>query len=59
LHPFTPFITEEIWGYLRERGANEHLIVNHMPQTKSVDAQINSNFDLVRELVAGVRTFRN
>ena len=59
LHPFTPFITEEIWGYLRERGANEHLIVNRMPQTMTIDAQVNSNFDLVRELVAGVRTFRN
>lgn len=59
LHPFTPFITEEIWGYLRERGNNEHLIVNYMPQTKAVDAQLNSNFELIRELVAGVRTFRN
>jgi valyl-tRNA synthetase len=59
LHPFTPFITEEIWAYLRNREANEHLIVNHMPQKMAVHTQLNSNFELIREMVAGVRTFRN
>lgn len=58
LHPFTPFLTEEIWHYLRERN-DEYLIVNRMPQTGLANESMNRDFELCRELVAAVRTFRN
>jgi valyl-tRNA synthetase len=58
LHPFTPFLTEEIWHYLRERN-DEYLIVNRMPQTGLANENMNRDFELCRELVAAVRTFRN
>ena len=59
LHPFIPFITEEIWQYIGEREENNLLIVNHMPVTVAVDAKCNAEFDLIRELIASVRAFRN
>ncbi len=59
LHPFIPFITEEIWQYIGEREDNNLLIVNHMPVTVAVDAKCNAEFDLIRELIASVRAFRN
>lgn len=57
LHPFVPFITEEIWHFLGERN-NEFLIVNRMPHAGTVHESGNKDFELCRELISAIRTYR-
>ncbi len=58
LHPFMPFITEEIWQLLEERKEGESIMVSAMPQPVDVDEDILSLFELTQEAVAGVRNIR-
>ncbi|GAB2479264.1 valine--tRNA ligase [Hymenobacter qilianensis] len=61
MHPFMPFITEEIWHELAERGEKEYVCVAAWPkpQPMSNAADILSRMDKVLEVVAGVRNVRN
>lgn len=58
MHPFMPFITEEIWQLLIERKAGESLMVKQLPEAKKFDKDIISRFDLVKETISSVRTVR-
>jgi valyl-tRNA synthetase len=58
LHPFMPFITEEIWQYIKERDPKDALVVAEYPKNVSFDAQIINNFNHVAEVVSAVRTIR-
>ncbi|MBT8266046.1 MAG: valine--tRNA ligase [Bacteroidia bacterium] len=58
LHPFMPFLTEEIWQRLEDRTPEEALIVASWPKEESVDAEIISEFDFASEVVSGLRTLR-
>ena len=58
IHPFMPFITEEIWHQLNERKAGESIMVSMMPERKDFDADILKQFDLVKEAIVHVRTVR-
>ena len=58
LHPIMPFITEEIWQLIRERGENESIMITHMPQAGSWDPQKIDAFDKVREIITSVRGIR-
>ena len=58
IHPFMPFITEEIWQQLSERKVGESIMVSLMPERKDFDAQILKHFDLVKEAIVHVRTVR-
>ena len=61
LHPFMPFITEELWQHLTERKAGESIMVS--PQTIASPAEgddaILANVEIVKNVVAGVRAIRN
>ena len=61
LHPFMPFITEELWQHLTERKAGESIMVS--PQTIATPAEgddaILANVEIVKNVVAGVRAIRN
>lgn len=61
LHPFMPFITEELWQHLTERKAGESIMVS--PQTIAApsegDDAILANVEIVKNVVAGVRAIRN
>ena len=60
LHPFMPFLTEEVWSWLGERKtAEDALIVAHWPEAGEVDASLLKNFDVLKEIVGGVRNVRN
>jgi valyl-tRNA synthetase len=59
LHPFTPFISEHIWQQIREREAKDSLIVAQWPKAGEVDETLLSNFELVKEMISGVRDIRN
>ena len=58
LHPFMPFITEELWQALAPRESGESLMVALMPKAGAVDESFLQAFEAVKEIVGGVRTIR-
>ncbi|HIO88846.1 MAG TPA: valine--tRNA ligase [Candidatus Marinimicrobia bacterium] len=61
LHPFAPFITEEIWNRLEGTDKDEtDLIVSHWPSVddKWIDENVEGNFVEIQEVITGVRTVR-
>ncbi len=58
LHPFMPFITEEIWHELRERAAGDDIIVAAYPKVGSFDTEIIKSFDRAEKVISQVRTIR-
>ena len=58
LHPFMPFLTEEIWQHIAERTPEEALIVSSWPEMKSFDEKLIADFDFVTEVISGIRTIR-
>ncbi len=59
LHPFMPFITEEIWHLLRERTEKESIMVASMPLPTDYSSDILSQFENARGIIIGVRGLRN
>ncbi len=58
LHPFTPFITEEIWHLIIERNDKDCIIVAEWPKTKIEDTLILNHFEVVMEVVSNIRNIR-
>ncbi len=58
LHPFMPFITEEIWHLIGERGEKECIIVAQWCNTKSGNSDILNHFEIVTEVITNVRNIR-
>ena len=58
MHPFIPFITEEIWQLIRDRKDGESIMVSKMPGALSYDKSLVSRFEKTKETVSAVRTIR-
>lgn len=58
LHPFMPFLTEEIWHYTAERTPEEALIISTWPTLKPFNANLISEFENTMEVISGIRTIR-
>ena len=58
LHPFMPFLTEEIWQFIAKRSPEEALIIAKYPVQKEFDAKIIADFDFASDVISGVRTIR-
>ncbi len=58
MHPFMPFITEEIWQKLKERGEGESIMVSAMPEVRRYNRDLITRFDRIKEIVSSVRTVR-
>ncbi|WP_394759775.1 valine--tRNA ligase [Flavobacterium sp.] len=58
LHPFMPFLTEEIWQIITERTPEEALIVSTWPELKPFNVSLISDFDTTIEVISGIRTIR-
>jgi valyl-tRNA synthetase len=58
LHPFMPFITEEIWHLIKERDEKECIIVAEWPTTKNENTDIIKQFDVAMEVITNIRNIR-
>jgi valyl-tRNA synthetase len=58
VHPFMPFITEEIWQLILERKDGESIMVTRMPEAKTFNKDIIADFESVKETISAVRTVR-
>ena len=58
LHPFMPFISEEVWHNLKERGENESIMTASWPEAGKTDNALLKAFDQVKMLTSAIRTIR-
>lgn len=58
VHPFMPFLTEEIWQDIANRKEDEALIVASWPKTAAVDEVLIKEFDFASQVISGVRAIR-
>jgi len=58
LHPFMPFITEELWQALEERKTGESIMTALQPKEGVTDKALLNDFEQVKQVIAGVRTIR-
>jgi valyl-tRNA synthetase len=59
LHPFMPFITEELWQHIYDRKPGESLMVQTLDiDTEHIDEALVAQFEAVKEVIGGIRTIR-
>ena len=58
LHPFMPFLTEELWHSIADRTPEEALIVNHWPKPTKINTTLLTDFEFASDVVSGIRTIR-
>ena len=61
LHPFMPFISEELWQHLYDRKDGESIMLEqlHLGQLTKDDQNLITKIECVKQIVAGIRTVRN
>jgi valyl-tRNA synthetase len=59
LHPFMPFITEEVWHELRDRRPGDDCIVSSWPSAGTYDENLLNNFTILQDTVSHIRDVRN
>ncbi len=58
LHPFMPFLSEELWQHIAKRTPEEALVITQQPQVTDFDTNVIKNFETTKELVSGIRNYR-
>lgn len=58
LHPFAPFVSEEIYQLLRERDENDSVMIASWPEPGDVEKQVIQDFNMTSEVITGVRNIR-
>ena len=58
LHPFMPFITEELWQHIYDRKEGESIMTQTLQAAGSFDENIIAQFEAVKEVIGGIRTIR-
>ena len=58
LHPFMPFLTEELWQTISERSIEEALMIAQQKEASAFDEAVIKNFETAAELISGVRNYR-
>ena len=58
LHPFMPFVSEEIWQLLKERKQGDSIMISAWPKSTGYDETMIAQFEDVKEAIAGIRTIR-
>jgi valyl-tRNA synthetase len=58
VHPFTPFVAEELWHLIGERKEGEDIIVAEWPKLGAVKQEMLNDFDHVSEVITNIRNIR-
>jgi valyl-tRNA synthetase len=58
LHPFMPFITEEIWHLLKERSEDESIMITKMPAAEDFDTDILTQYEMAEQVIINLRSIR-
>ncbi len=58
LHPFMPFLTEEIWQYIKDRTTEEAIIISKYPEIKKYDKKVIAEMEQVQDLISNIRKIR-
>jgi valyl-tRNA synthetase len=58
MHPFMPFITEEIWQLLKERKPGESIMISQLPAVEEYNEELLLSFENVKEAISGIRSIR-
>ena len=58
LHPFMPFITEELWQHIYDRKDGESIMTQTLDMTETYDETVINKFEAVKEVIGGIRTIR-
>lgn len=58
LHPFMPFLSEEIWQDITDRTPEEALIIGEYPKFTSINEDLINDFKFASEVISGIRTIR-
>lgn len=58
LHPFMPFITEEIWHLIKDRNENDCIIIATWPKAAAIDKTLIDNFEAAAEVISAIRNIR-
>ena len=58
LHPFMPFLSEEVWQHIAERTPEDALIVSKWPKPEKVNSSLIADFDFASEVISGIRNIR-
>ncbi|MFD2565198.1 valine--tRNA ligase [Aquimarina rubra] len=58
LHPFVPFISEEIWQQIADRTPEDALIISSWPKADSIDESLIKEFEIAADVISGIRTIR-
>jgi valyl-tRNA synthetase len=58
LHPFMPFISEEIWHHIRERKENETIMYAHQPEPATREPELIAKFAIAEDVITQIRTVR-
>ena len=58
LHPFMPFLSEELWQNISERSVSEALVIAQQKKSEPYNEDKIKDFDFAKEVISGVRNYR-
>ena len=58
LHPFMPFLSEELWHLINDRKKDEALVISNWPKAEEYSDDLTSNFENLKNIVSGIRNIR-
>jgi valyl-tRNA synthetase len=58
LHPFMPFLTEEVWQHIAERTPEQALVISKWPSAQPITEELIEGFSFAADVIAGIRTIR-
>jgi len=58
MHPFTPFVSEELWHALNERKDGEDIVIAEWPKVKAVEEQVLTGFEKAEKIISQIRNIR-
>jgi valyl-tRNA synthetase len=58
MHPFTPFVSEELWHALNERQEGEDIVIAEWPKVKTIDESYLTAFEKAENIISHIRTIR-